>query len=97
MSRDTTRTGQDLGTRTGSRGEGNSLGGTSYYRMSIYMNQRPWENKGNYNKRKSSHEGMDKWPSGQVRERLDHVIFVIRIEMCQGWTRGLGTLRSSKE
>ena len=60
------------------------------------MNWGLWEN--NREHTWSKYKGrVAKWPSGRVRERQDHVIIAIGIKMHQGWTRGLGPLRSSEE
>ena len=59
------------------------------------MNWRPWEN--NREHTWTKYKGrVAKWPSGRERERQDYVIIAIGIETCQGWTRDLDHLKSSK-
>ena len=48
-------------------------------RLYIYTNPRPWENKGNYYKGRVTmgNDQETKWPSGQVKGSLDHLIVTI--------------------
>ena len=50
--------------------------GTSYYRRTIYMNRKPWEN--NREDTWTKYKGrVAKWPSGHVKGRYDHMIIRI--------------------